>query len=125
MKKILKVALICLVVVLAGVFIWYKIKPSNDTKKLYMSCENKSDNYNVLTGYELSFDKNDACKTDFEVMNVDNTYLKLRANKYFYSLDGNGKINEAKVSQDIFVLANEELVLYGIDKKTKYIFEYK
>ena len=109
MKKILKVALICLVVVLVGVFIWYKIKPSNDTKKLYMSCGNKSD----------------SCKTDFEVMNVDNTYLKLRANKYFYSLDGNGKINEAKVSQDIFVLANEELVLYGIDKKTKYIFEYK
>ena len=125
MKKILKIALICLVVVLAGVFIWYKIKPSNDTKKLYVSCGNKSDNYNVLTGYELSFDKSDACKTDFEVMNVDNTYLKLRANKYFYFLDGNGKINEAKVSQDIFVLANEELVLYGIDKKTKYIFEYK
>ena len=125
MKKILNVALICLVVVLAGVFIWYKIKPSNDTKKLYVSCGNKSDNYNVLTGYELSFDKSDAYKTDFEVMNVDNTYLKLRANKYFYSLDGNGKINEAKVSQDIFVLANEELVLYGIDKKTKYIFEYK
>lgn len=125
MKKILKVVLICLLVVLSGVFIWYKIKPSNDTKKLYVSCGNKSDSYNVLTGCELSFDKNDTCKTDFEVMNVDNTYLKLRASKYFYSLDGNGEINEAKVSQDIFVLADEELVLYGIDKKTKYIFEYK
>ena len=125
MKKILKIVLICVAVILAGLFIWYKIKPVNDTKKLYVSCENRNDNYNVLTGYELTFDKSESCKTDFEVMNVDNTYLKLRANKYFYSLDGNGKISEAKVSQDIFVLANEELVLYGIDQKNTYIFEYK
>lgn len=125
MKKILKTLLIILLVIGAGIFIYYKIKPSDDTKKLYVSCGTDSSKYHVLTGDVINFDGKDSCKINFEVMNVDKDYLKLKADKYLYSIDGNGNINEAKISMDVFVVQNEKLTLFNTDKKTKYIFEYK
>lgn len=125
MKKILKTLLIILLVIGAGIFIYYKIKPSDDTKKLYVSCGTDSSKYHVLTGDVINFDSKDSCKINFEVMNVDKDYLKLKADKYLYSIDGNGNINEAKISTDVFVVQNEKLTLFNTDKKTKYIFEYK
>ena len=125
MKKILKILLIIVLVIACGVFIYFKIKPGDDTKKLYVSCGAESSKYSVLTGDTINFDGKDSCKIDFEVMNVDKDYLKLKADKFLYSIDGNGKINEAKISKDVFVVQNEKLTLFNTDKKTKYIFEYK
>ena len=125
MKKILKILLIIVLVIACGFFIYFKIKPGDDTKKLYVSCGSESSKYSVLTGNVINFDGKDSCKIDFEVMNVDKDYLKLKADKFLYSIDGNGNINEAKISKDVFVVQNEKLTLFNTDKKTKYIFEYK
>jgi uncharacterized protein YxeA len=126
MKKILKYIIITLIIILGGYFIIKTIKPIDDTKKLYISCNSNSKNYKVLSGNSLTFSKNDNdCNVKLEVKNVDRTYLKLKADKYFYKVDGNGKIDLDSIGNDIFVEDSEQLVLYGYDQKTKFIFEYK
>ena len=126
MKTIFKVIIVLAILFFITGFVYNVFNTSLDEKKLYITCLNTSSDYEVLTGEKINFAKNnDECKVNFEIMNVDDGYIKLKANKYFFSIDGNKNIDEDTASEDIFVVPNEELIKYSVNKKTKYIFEYK
>src|SRR5574344_1898768 len=126
MKTFLKIIIPLLVVGLIVYYSFRKITPVDDTKKVYISCNSYNSSYELYSGTNFKFsEKNNACYLEIEVMNVDRTYLKLKANKFLYSLDGNGKIDEDAISKDIFDTTDSTLTLYSYDKKTKFTFEYK
>ena len=129
MKKILKVIIILAVILGIGGFIYYvfsETTPIDDTKKLYVSCNNNHEHYDVLTGTKITFaEKSSDCKLDFDIRNVDRNYIKLKTSVYFYELDGNNNINENVTFNELFIAPNETLIVYTLDKTTKYEFQYK
>ena len=126
MKTILKVFI---PIALIGGIIFYvfrSVEPIDDTKKLYVYCNDSSENYDIYSGTKVTFaSKNPNCELNITVENVDRTYLKLKSNVFLFKLDGNNKIDENTISKDIFVIPSEKLTLYSQNKKTKFEFEYK
>lgn len=126
MKKLL---IIIIVVATLGGLGYYAFKentPVDDTKKLYISCGNHSESYEVYSNIDLEFAKgDDNCYLKLDVRNVDRNFVKLVSEKYFYFLDGSGKINDTVKDNDIYLVPGEEKILYGANKTTKFVFEYK
>ena len=129
MKKI-KTLIIVLIVLVIGGFIYYvfsETTPYDDTKKLYIRCNNNHKSYNVLNNDKYNFSKNDdKCKIKFEVRNVDRDFVKIKTNEYFYRSTNKGNIDDDNSPiTEIYVEPGSVLVMYGIDKSTKFEFEYK
>lgn len=126
MKKLL---FIMLPIILVGGIVMYILlvsKPINDNKRLYISCNNKSDSFKLSSGEEFVFsEKNNDCKLNFNISNVEREFLKLKFEGYLYPLDGNGDINEKDISQNFSILPNETLILYSLDKETQFKLDYK
>ena len=130
MKKKIKIIIIVLILLGISGFIYYvfrEVTPYDDTKKLYISCNSNHKSFNLNNNDKLKFAKNDdKCKIEFEVRNVDREYVKIKTNEYFYRSTNKGKIDdENSPITEIYVEPDEVLIMYGIDKSTKFEFEYK
>lgn len=130
MKKWLKVLIIVLIVGAIGGFIYYafrEVAPYDDTKKLFISCNGHSKSYSVLSSDKIDFaQKDDKCKLSIEVRNVERTFIKLKAEGYFYGSKANGSIDDSDSPfNDIYVEPGRVLTLYSLDKSTKFEFQYK
>jgi hypothetical protein len=129
MKKGLRILIILGVVLFIGGFVYLtfkEVKPIDDTKKLYVKCGSIHESYTVYSSDEISFGtENENCSLELEVRNVDRNYIKLKSNNYLYTLDGNNVINESVLFNEIIVSADEKVVLYAMDKTTKFEFEFK
>lgn len=130
MKKWLKILIVILIIGAIGGFIYYvfsEVTPYDDTKKLYISCNSHHSSYNVLSSDKIEFAKNDdKCKVALEVRNVDRSFIKLKTENYYYGSKTNGSIDESDSPfNDIYVEPNKVLILYSLDKTTKFEFQYK
>ena len=129
MKKIIKLIITIILLATIGGFIYYvfsEVTPVDDTKKLYISCQSTHKSYDVLSGNKETFaEKSEKCKLSFEIRNVDRNYIKLKTTDYFYELDGNNKINDNVTFNELYIAPSEKLIVYKLDKTTKYEFEYK
>ena len=97
----------------------------DDTKKLYIKCDNVSEKFDVYSNLEITFaKKNDACKLDIEISNVDQEYVKINT-KYLWGLNYDNTIDDSEPNTSNIISINKKTTLYSYDKKTKYIFEYK
>ena len=128
-KKVKKILLIIIPVLLIALLIYVAFKeitPLDDTKKLYINCGSTHENYDVLTGNKISFAPNDEkCKLNLEIRDVERNFVKLNSTLYLYKMDGNNNIIDSSLSNEIYLNPNEHLVLYSMDKTTKFEFNYK
>lgn len=129
MKKILKILIVILILLCIGGVCYYafrEITPVDDTKKLYITCNGKSQSYELYSSAKLKFASDDEnCSLDIDVRNVERSYLKIVTNRNFYSLNGNQDIDINSLSENVYILPNEPKILYGLDKKTKFEFAYR
>lgn len=130
MKKWLKILIGLLIVgAIVGfiIYVFSEVTPYDDTKKLYVSCNSNHKSYNVLSSDKIKFaEKDDKCKLSFEVRNVDRNFVKLRTDNYLYTSKTTGIIDiDNSPVNDIYVEPDRDLILYSLDKNTKFIFEYK
>ena len=130
MKKWLKILIGLLIVgAIVGfiIYVFSEVTPYDDTKKLYVSCNSNHKSYNVLSSDKIKVaEKDDKCKLSFEVRNVDRNFVKLRTDNYLYTSKTTGIIDiDNSPVNDIYVEPDRDLILYSLDKNTKFIFEYK
>lgn len=129
MKKILKVLIVILVLLVIGgvcFFAFQEITPVDDTKKLYITCNNNTNSYDLYSSAKFTFAENDEnCKLEIDVRNVERSYLKIVTNRNFYDLNGNQEIDINSLNENVYLIPNEKKVLYGLDKKTKFEFIYR
>ena len=80
----------------------------------------------MLTGNKISFAPNDEkCKLNLEIRDVERNFVKLNSTLYLYKMDGNNNIIDSSLSNEIYLNPNEHLILYSMDKTTKFEFNYK
>lgn len=129
MKKVLKILIILLIIGLIGGIVYYvfrEITPIDDTKKLYISCNNYNESYDILSGDKIEFAQNDEkCKLSLEVRNIERTFLKLKSNNYFYMSTSDNKVNDNGLFNEIYIESNKDLLIFSKDKDTKFHFQYK
>ena len=129
MKKIVKILLIIMILLVAGGIVYYvfrEITPLDDTKKLYISCNNHTESYDILSGTKIEFAKNiDKCKLSIEVRNVERNFLKLKTASYLYGSNSENKINDNGLFNEIYIESNKDLLVFALDKETKFEFQYK
>ena len=130
MNKKIKLLVLIVVIGVIGGFIYYVFKevvPYDDTKKLYISCNSHHKSYSVLSSDKVNFQENDdKCALSIEVRNVDRQFIKLKTEKYFYSANNDGNVDEkASPKNEIYVEPDKTTVVYSLDKSTKFEFEYK
>lgn len=129
MKKTLKVLIVVLVLLIIGGICFAafrKITPVDDTKKLYVTCNGNSASFDLYSSAKLTFaEKDEDCKLNIDVRNVERSFLKIVTNRNFYSLNGNQNIDINSLSENVYLIPNETKILYGLDKKTKFEFIYR
>lgn len=130
MKKKIKVILFVSLIVLVSAVVVYmafrEITPLDDTNSLYIKCNNYSEKYEVYNGKKIEFATNDdKCKLNLEIRNIERNYIKLNSSFYLYKIDNSNKVVDGSLSNEIFINPKEELVLYAMDKETKFTFSYK
>ena len=101
MKTFLKIFIPIFIVSGIVYFAFKKVEPIDDTKKLYIACNKITDNYDIYSGTDIAFaSKDNKCKINMTIENVDRNYLKIKADIFLLKLDGNGKIDENTISKD-------------------------
>ncbi len=127
MKKVLYILLFVLIAgSIFGViyYVFSEVTPLDDTKKLYINCNNHHNSYNVLSGTIIDFAQNDNnCKLSLEVRDVERNFIKLKSTTYVFNTI-NDNINEIG-TYDIYIDSNAKQVLFKTDKKTKIEIMYK
>ncbi len=125
MKNFLQFIIPLLVICGIGVVMLLSNNTHDDTKRLYVKCNNISKNYEVYSGVKLFFaEKNDKCKLDIEVVNVDRNYIKINTS-FLWRLNENGEIDKNEARESNVIQIGEEVTLFSYDEKTKYIFAFK
>ncbi|MDD4706551.1 MAG: hypothetical protein PHS24_05035 [Bacilli bacterium] len=125
MKNFLQFIIPLLIIIVVVFIMFFSSKSYDDTKKLYIKCDNVSEKYEVYSNLKFTFaKKNDACKLDIEISNVDQEYVKINT-KYLWGLNYDNTIDNSEPHTGNIISINKETNLYSYDKKTKYIFEYK
>ena len=121
LQFIIPLGIICAI----GIVMLAKSKPHDDTKRLYVSCNSISKNFEVWSGIKVFFaEKNEECKLDIEIANVHNNYIKINT-EYLWRLDDNGKLDKTEPKSTNIIQIDQAVTLYSYDEKTKYTFEYK
>ncbi|MDD4406527.1 MAG: hypothetical protein PHF30_00600 [Bacilli bacterium] len=125
MKNFLQFIIPLLIIIVIGCIMFFNSTSYDDTKKLYIKCDNVSEKFDVYSNLEITFaKKNDACKLDIEISNVDQEYVKINT-KYLWGLNYDNTIDDSEPNTSNIISINKKTTLYSYDKKTKYIFEYK
>lgn len=115
---------ITIIFIIGGIF-FLSERPVDDTKMLHIKCNNNYQSYEVFSSTSFIFSpKDDICKLDIEVSNVEKDYVKINT-KYLWSLKENGELDKSEPKTGNIISLNKETILFSFDEKTKYIFEYK
>lgn len=123
MKVFIRVVLFVLFCL--GIYVLFDyIKPVDATMNLYISCNNYSKKYDVFVGDKFDFG-NESCFADFEILDINNNYIKLRSSKYFFKTKTDGGYDNHILSYDVYVPSDGNVVLIGSDKKTIFEFSFK
>lgn len=129
MKKGLKILIPILIVGAIGGAVYFafrEITPIDDTKKLYISCNNHNESYDIISGDKIEFASNDEkCKLSIEVRNVERTFLKLKTSTYLYLSTSDEKVNDNGLFNEIYIDSNKDLLVFARNKETKFHFQYK
>lgn len=129
MKKGYKIIIILGLLVGAGIIICQSFNvfdSTNHEKKLYIHCNDLNEKYEVYNNQEIHFNNSsDVCKLNLEVRNIERNFIKLNSTLYLYKVDTNMKVIDGSLSNEIYVEPNNKLVLLSMDKKTKFVFEYR
>ncbi len=125
MKNFFQFIIPILVIFVIGGIMLFSKRPVDGTKKLYIECNSISENYEIHSSQQFVFaSKNDLCKLDIYISNVDSDFVKINTS-YLWRLDDSGKIDKKEPKANNFIEINKKTTLYSYDEKTKYIFEYK
>lgn len=125
MKNFLQFIIPIGVIFIIGAIFFLSERPIDDEKKLYVSCNDITEKFDVYSSTTFVFSKkNEACKLDVEVSNVDRNYVKINT-KYLWRLKENQEIDDSEPRKANIISLNKKTILYSYDEKTKYIFEYK
>lgn len=124
MKNFLQFIIPLLVIFLIGGFLFIFNTPYDDTKKLYVNCENISENFDVYSNLEVVFSKNnEKCNLDIKISNVNRNYITIDT-KYLWGMINN-ELDKTEPKSSNIISLNEKIILYSYDEKTKYTFQYK
>lgn len=124
MKNFLQFIIPLVIILIVGGFLFASNTPHDDTKKLYVNCNNVSENFDVYSNLKVVFSENDeSCKLDIKISNVSRNYIKIDT-KYLWS-SNNKKINKTEPKSSNIISINKDVVLYSYDEKIKYTFKYK
>lgn len=124
MKNFLQFIIPLLVIFLIGGFLFISNTPYDDTKKLYVNCENISENFDVYSNLEVVFSKNnEKCNLDIKISNVNRNYITIDT-KYLWGMINN-ELDKTEPKSSNIISLNEKIILYSYDEKTKYTFQYK
>ncbi|MDD4187588.1 MAG: hypothetical protein PHX04_02335 [Bacilli bacterium] len=97
----------------------------DDTKRLYVKCNSISKNFEVFSGTKLYFaEKNEECKLDIEVINVDRDFIKINT-PYLWKVNESGETDKTEARETNIISADTEVTLVSYDEKTKYVFVFK
>ena len=125
MKNFWQFIIPLLIIIVIGCVMFLSSKSYDETKKLFIKCDNVSENYEVYSNLSFTFAKNhNKCKLDIEVTNVDQEYVKINT-KYLWGLKYDDTMDNSEPNKGNIISTNKKTTLYSYDKKTKYIFEYK
>lgn len=125
MKKFIMIVMILIVI---GIFIgiFYFTKPIDDTKKLYVKCNDFEEVYEVMISNEIKFADNDSkCKLELEVVNIDRGFIKLNSKTYFYKVNGDKEIDRLTLDYDVYVPSDGTVTLVGHDRETRFEFSFR
>lgn len=129
MKKIFPFIVLFLVIggIIASImYITMERIPIDDTKRLYINCDGKNEKYDLYLNDKITaFKGNDKCEIILNVRNIERNIIKLNSNRNVYYVNPEGKIDETGTYHDIVVESNTKVIVYGTDKTTKLIFQYK
>lgn len=126
MKKKIIIGIMVLVIIGIFVSIFYFTRPIDDTKRLYVKCNDFKEEYDVMIGDEIKFAESDAkCKLEFEVVNIDRGFIKLNSKTYFYKINGDKEIDRLTLDYDVYVPTDSSVILVGHDRETRFEFSFK
>jgi len=127
-KSFIQFIIPILILIVGGFFLMYIINPAERDKRLHIRCNDglfTRSTYSVYNSKTISFmPNNEECNLEIKIENVSDGFIKINTPSMLH-YDINGQVDESEPRRNIFLEIGEEVVVYSLDRLTRYTFQYK